>query len=705
VALAIAALTSQPSTRLNPAESLPTIVAIEDARAPTSADLRVLLDALRGRQRTTAIRALGRLERRDVITDLLPMLALDSTSAVGVRTEAANALAQTLRGDPLEGVPHGQQEQAVLEALLAAGAAEAGSKLPIGLVDVARSIGRLPVIRPEQFKAIETFLRSVLERPFPQLNDAPHIGAARGLESLARLNRKIARLEEDTLVRLRTIARGLDPKQADHQRNALAALIAGQGVDADTLRAVLGNGDVEVRRLAMVSLTGSGSVVDAENRVYFIRRALSDRSFIVRLEAIRAWTRRGVPEHGCGPLLEALSDRDLHVVLAALDALGDQCRDDANVTDRVTAEIRTPPNIGPWQREAHALVALAKRAPDRAAIAIPGLAMHLNWQVRMYAARAAAFADDVPTLARLAADAHDNVAEAALPALRRRVGPESDAAFVAALNRRNKTARGEPARPYQVIRTAALALEGAESTSALVTALMGALERISEEQCETSRDVRLALIARLEQLGSEAQVSRMMPLLKDVDPVVAVAAAKVIAQWTGKMPEVEVSPRPIHVPSDVSRNASVLVEMESGKTFEIRFHAGQAPLAQARFLDLVEARYYNDLTFHRIAPNFVVQGGSPGAHEYCGACPFMRDEVGLAMNTRGSIGISTRGRDTGDSQIFINLVDNPRLDHEYTVFAYVCRDGTKDGMEVVDGFQEGERMSRLTIITPGRGCR
>ena len=42
------------------------------------------------------------------------------------------------------------------------------------------------------------------------------------------------------------------------------------------------------------------------------------------------------------------------------------------------------------------------------------------------------------------------------------------------------------------------------------------------------------------------------------------------------------------------------------------------------------------------------------------------------MHERGTVGISTRGRDTGDAQIFVNLVDNARLDHDYTVFAYVC---------------------------------
>jgi cyclophilin family peptidyl-prolyl cis-trans isomerase len=71
----------------------------------------------------------------------------------------------------------------------------------------------------------------------------------------------------------------------------------------------------------------------------------------------------------------------------------------------------------------------------------------------------------------------------------------------------------------------------------------------------------------------------------------------------------------------------------------------------------------------------------------------MRDEVGLRPHVRGAVGISTRGRDTGDAQIFIDLVDNPRLDHAYTVFANVVR-----GMEVVDRIREGDAIDTVIIL-------
>jgi cyclophilin family peptidyl-prolyl cis-trans isomerase len=92
-------------------------------------------------------------------------------------------------------------------------------------------------------------------------------------------------------------------------------------------------------------------------------------------------------------------------------------------------------------------------------------------------------------------------------------------------------------------------------------------------------------------------------------------------------------------------------------------------------------------------PNFVVQGGSPGANEYMGASRYMRDEVGpQGVHVRGRGRISTRGADTGDGQIFIDLVDLPRLDRDYTVFAYVT-----SGMEFVDRMLEGAKIVSVSV--------
>jgi cyclophilin family peptidyl-prolyl cis-trans isomerase len=121
----------------------------------------------------------------------------------------------------------------------------------------------------------------------------------------------------------------------------------------------------------------------------------------------------------------------------------------------------------------------------------------------------------------------------------------------------------------------------------------------------------------------------------------------------------------------------------------------EAPIAVARFAALARAGYYDHLTFHRVEPLFVVQGGSPGANEYMGADRFLRDEIGLEHHTTGAVGLSTRGRDTGDGQIFIDLTDQYRLDYIYTVFARVS------DMRPVDRILQGTRIVRIAFPRPG----
>jgi len=314
----------------------------------------------------------------------------------------------------------------------------------------------------------------------------------------------------------------------------------------------------------------------------------------------------------------------------------------------------------------------------------------------MYAARAAAVMNDVTSLSRLVLDDDDNVREAALPALHRLLGPASSAsneAFVAALGRQD----------YQLLRTAARELKGSQPSQVLASALGAALERVTAEKKETSRDPRMAIIERLGELGTEREASWLRPLLRDFDPVVAAAAAELLRKWTGE--EVVLDPQllprmSLPTERELGEDVQAVVTMESGRSFTLLFETTEAPLARTRFVRLSRDRYYDGLTFHRVVANAFIQGGSPRANEYAGDRLYMRDELGLEMHMRGSVGISTRGRDTGDAQIFINLVDNPFLDYEYTVFARVCG----DGMATVDRIQEGDRIRRVQI-EPVEECR
>jgi cyclophilin family peptidyl-prolyl cis-trans isomerase len=134
--------------------------------------------------------------------------------------------------------------------------------------------------------------------------------------------------------------------------------------------------------------------------------------------------------------------------------------------------------------------------------------------------------------------------------------------------------------------------------------------------------------------------------------------------------------------------------MRGGGVIEVRLFTDEAPATTARFIQLARQGYYNGLSFWRVVPGFFLQGGSPGSNEYAGDGPFMRDEIGLRGNTRGTLGLSTRGRNTGDAQFFVNLLDNPRLDHEFTVFGEIT-----SGIDVADGVLEGDIIERVDVAT------
>lgn len=330
-----------------------------------------------------------------------------------------------------------------------------------------------------------------------------------------------------------------------------------------------------------------------------------------------------------------------------------------------------------WHRPAHALVALARVTPAEATPQLARFAEHPVWEVRAYAARAAAAMSAAARLDQLAGDEHDNVRAAALAGLRQTRGHDADPVFVAALGRRD----------YELVLNAAQALEGSPRADLAVPALLAAFTRISAERRDTSRDTRMALLTRLRELGAAANAAgiatALEPCLGDADRLVAGACAALIRDWTGRRTGAtpEAGP-PTPLPQVLPTTARIAM---AGGTIELRLFPGEAPFTVARFAALARRGYYNGLTMHRVVPGFVLQGGSPGANEYSGAAAFMRDELGLRSNARGTLGTSTRGRDTGDAQFFVNLLDNPRLDHDFTVFAEIT-----SGLDVMDRVLEGD---------------
>ena len=136
-----------------------------------------------------------------------------------------------------------------------------------------------------------------------------------------------------------------------------------------------------------------------------------------------------------------------------------------------------------------------------------------------------------------------------------------------------------------------------------------------------------------------------------------------------------------------------LAPSSGGGSFVVRLRGDVAPMMAARILALARRGYYNGLTWHRVEHDFVIQGGSPGANEYVGLPQFLRDELGTVPHVRGTVGMSTRGHDTGDAQWFVNLRDNLRLNRDYTIFGEVV-----EGIDVVDGVLEGDVIASIVEV-------
>jgi len=680
------------------------VLAAEDARDASPAGLAPILAAAKSKDsdvRRVAVRALGRFERAELAQTIAPML-LDSSSSV--RAEAANALAQTaMAGGDLATIRDLLFDRVANDShpLVRGAVAESIGRLPYKTVDDVRAAERLIVgiMQPAQAPsgAARRVPRGTPDEKIKFASPGTLLSALRGLEALARQTAKIAPLEPATLTLVAELsgawrsavarAEGGPTVEAASRlrRLAMAVLVSQRMADPGPLSAASGDADDQVRRLA-AQLAAISEPID----VKLVERAVRDKAPMVRIEILRALARRG-HESTCGYATVLLRDPVPQVAVTAIETAGAACSGNAETTAAIAAiagRLYGGSGQTTWHHAAQAIVALARLSTEGTREKIVPFAGHETWQVRMYAARAAAIARLGDVLERLAADANDNVREAAITGLREVRGHDADEACLSALD------RADP----QLVITAAKCLEGTARRDESVKAIAATLDRVTALKRETSRDVRRALLDRLAELGSAALADRLRPLLRDFDPVIARQAASILGTWTGQpqTPAPQPLPRePLPTDEEIGRLSSerAVVRMQGGKSFEIRLLGGEAPLNAWRFLRLAERGHYDGLTFHRVVPNFVIQGGSPGANEYSGESAFSRDERGMPSNIRGTVGVSTRGIDTGDAQIYVNLVDNLRLDHAFTVFGVIDR-----GLEVVDTILEGDVIEKIDIV-------
>jgi cyclophilin family peptidyl-prolyl cis-trans isomerase len=118
-----------------------------------------------------------------------------------------------------------------------------------------------------------------------------------------------------------------------------------------------------------------------------------------------------------------------------------------------------------------------------------------------------------------------------------------------------------------------------------------------------------------------------------------------------------------------------------------------APNTVANFISLAEKGYYDGIVFHRVIPNFMVQGGDPTGTGTGGPGYLIADEFSPKLkHARGVISMANAGPNTGGSQFFITHVPTPWLDGKHAIFGKVI-----SGLEVVDAIQQGDKMIKVTV--------
>ena len=128
----------------------------------------------------------------------------------------------------------------------------------------------------------------------------------------------------------------------------------------------------------------------------------------------------------------------------------------------------------------------------------------------------------------------------------------------------------------------------------------------------------------------------------------------------------------------------------------VEFYEKDAPNTVANFVKLAKDGYYDGLNFHRVIPNFVIQGGCPdgtgaGGPGYSIDCELDGDNQ---VHDKGVLSMAHAGRNTGGSQFFIchNRQNTQHLDRNHTVFGKVY-----EGLEIIDQIQQGDAIEKIVV--------
>jgi peptidyl-prolyl cis-trans isomerase B (cyclophilin B) len=135
------------------------------------------------------------------------------------------------------------------------------------------------------------------------------------------------------------------------------------------------------------------------------------------------------------------------------------------------------------------------------------------------------------------------------------------------------------------------------------------------------------------------------------------------------------------------------ITLEKGGEIRLEFYPEDAPKTVENFVTLAKKGFYNGLNFHRVVPDFVVQGGCPKGNGTGGPGYQIKAEFNKQKHVRGTLAMArSQDPDSAGSQFYICYGATPHLDGQYTVFGRVV-----SGMEHVDRIKQGDKMTSIAI--------
>ena len=142
----------------------------------------------------------------------------------------------------------------------------------------------------------------------------------------------------------------------------------------------------------------------------------------------------------------------------------------------------------------------------------------------------------------------------------------------------------------------------------------------------------------------------------------------------------------------ILRDQRVEIKTTKGRIV-IRLLVEETPGSVANFVALINRKYFDGKYFHRVVPNFVIQGGCNRGDGYGSEDYSIRSEFSLRRYSTGAVGMASAGKDTEGTQWFITHLPTPHLDGKYTIFAVA-----ESGMDVVDHMEVGDKILEVSLI-------